>query len=117
MVSKSQATRWASYGKRFTSVDPCPAIAVKAQDYCEGRLSVWDDSMTPLGYTGVLWRVQAPTGWSEDRYNKDYVVQPTTGMVGLSGETGPSGSYDVFWKVDMKGVTGVGTRAIRRGLS
>lgn len=102
------ATRWASYGKRFMSTNgPCPAIECKSFDTCEGRMSVWDESLIPSGYTGSVWAVSAPTGWSGDRWNKKYELASVTGCLSLTGETGPRGSYDVFWRVDMSGITGV----------
>ncbi|MBD3387586.1 MAG: hypothetical protein GF414_01470 [Candidatus Altiarchaeales archaeon] len=30
-----------------------------------------------------------------------------TGVLTMSGETGPLGMYDVFWRVNMAGLTGV----------
>jgi len=102
------ATRWASYGKRFyNSAGDCPVIECKSFDTCEGRLSIHDDALIPTGYTGTIWSVSSPTGWSGDRYNKQYELASVTGCLSLTGETGPNGSYDVFWRTDMGGITGV----------
>jgi len=101
------ATRWASYSKRLFNDGACPIVNCKSTDSCEGRLTVNDGSINPQSYTGVLWSVSAPTGWSGDRYNKQFIVQPTTGVLKLTGETGPNGCYDIFWRADIANVTGV----------
>jgi len=99
--------RWASYGKPFYNAGSCPGIRCKSRDTVQGRLSFYSSTLTPEGYTGVLWCVQSPTGWSGDRYSQAYVVQPVASVVSLTGDTGPNGSYDVFWEVDMQAVTGI----------
>jgi len=99
--------RWACYNKRLDDSGPCPSVTAKTGDSLEGRVSYWSEDLNPMGYTGMLYRVEGPTGWSGDRWNKDYAVEGGTGVLTMSGETGPSGAYDVFWRVDVAGVTGM----------
>ena len=105
-VTAFSSTRWASYAKRLFNDGPCPTLYCKSTDSCEGRLSIYDAQFNPSSYTGAVWSVSAPTGWSGDRYDKQFIIQPITGALKLSGETGPGGSYDIFWRVDVAGITG-----------
>lgn len=99
--------RW-SVNQRKRKRGRTPLFKTKSYGTLEGRIA-FDTGTTginPQGFTGSLWRADAPTDWAR-RYNKAYEL-PITGILNLSGETGYQGStYDVAWRLDMSGITGI----------